>query len=95
MGNLNCRSGDLAVTFGAPMDNGLIVNVIERAGFHSAIGELWMVESIGSDFHVEPGRLSKKACWPDRLLRPIRDQPGDDEALAWAGKPNQHEVAPC
>ena len=28
----------------------------------------------------------------DSCLRPIRDQPGDDETLAWAGKPKEIEA---
>ena len=29
---------------------------------------------------------------PDSFLRPIRDNPGDDETLTWAGKP-EHVAA--
>ena len=30
---------------------------------------------------------------PDSRLRPIRDQPGEDETILWAGLPAGHEVA--
>ena len=29
----------------------------------------------------------------DRYLKPIRDQPGEDETLTWAGKPEQEGIA--
>lgn len=39
-----------------------------------------------------PGQTVVVYAWPDDSLRPIRDQPGDDETLAWAGRPKVFEV---
>jgi hypothetical protein len=86
---MNCKPGDLAITHSAPLDNGLVVEVIERpasdAQYSNTFGPCWIVRSSGSYFHIEPGVRSELAIWPDAMLRPIRD-PGEDaecESKAW------------
>ena len=79
---MNCEPGDLAMTFGAPQDNGLLVEVAEPDVLPPDLdaerwGPFWNVTSLGSPFHVEPGVYAKTVLWPDRLLKPLRD-PGDD-----------------
>ena len=96
---LNCRPGDVAVTINSAVNGGLIVNVLEFFGSYEH-GEFWIVESIGSEFNVVrsatcPSGLCKKTVWPDHNLRPIRDQPGADETLRWAGRPKYIEDHPA
>jgi hypothetical protein len=85
---MNVKRGDFAITFGAPMDNGILVEVLGRfngAGTRMEYGPCWHVRSLGSPFHITPTRTSPVCVWPDKLLRPIRD-PGDaatDESKAW------------
>lgn len=74
---MNCKPGEMALTHSAPMDNGLLVEVLAVRGVHGVYGQLMLVQSLGSKFHIEPGVRSQSAVWPDRMLRPIRD-PGDD-----------------
>ncbi|NDZ11522.1 hypothetical protein C7T35_01250 [Variovorax sp. WS11] len=83
---MKCRPGDLALTYGAPTDNGLLVEVAEVGELPPSLklewGPFWRVTSLGSPFHMEPHQRSQTAIWPDRLLHPIRN-PGDD-AIDWA-----------
>lgn len=74
---MNCVKGDLAMTRGAPMDNELLVEVLELSEMHEVFGQMWLVRSLGSKFHIDPGVRNACAIWPDCMLRPIRD-PGDD-----------------
>ena len=95
MTKLNCKPGDLAITINSPTNGGRIVNVLKFFGSYEH-GEFWIVESISSEFNVvrstgAPNGLAKKTVWPDHNLRPIRDQLGDDETLAWAGLPKYRE----
>lgn len=79
---LNCRKGDIAIYVGVdPMCLGRIFKCVEYFEINSIPG--WVVDQI----LIDP---SDGLAWPgiqDRALRPIRDQPGDDETLTWAGKP--------
>lgn len=74
---MNCVKGDLAMTHGAPMDNDLLVDVLELSEMHRVFGQMWLVRSLGSKFHIDPGVRHACAIWPDCMLRPIR-HPGDD-----------------
>jgi len=74
---MNCCKGDLAMTVGAPMDNDLLVDVLEEREVHAVYGPMWLVRSLGSKFHIDPGVRDAFAIWPDCMLRPIR-HPGDD-----------------
>ncbi len=74
---MNCKQGDMAVTFGAPMDNGLVVEVLHALPFHRTHGPCWMVRSLGSPFHWNPNEPRHTVGWPDAMLKPIRPQPDD------------------
>lgn len=74
---MNIKPGIMALTCGAPIDNGLLVDVIEASEVHAVFGQLWHVRSLGSSFHITPTRRSQSAAWPGCMLRPIGD-PGDD-----------------
>jgi hypothetical protein len=97
---MNCVKGDLALTCGAPYDNDLLVDVLEAREVHPVFGQLWLVQSLGSKFHIEPAPRevrSHRAVWPDRMLRPIRN-PGDDavdETLQRLPAPTQRDEVPA
>jgi len=92
---MNCRQGDMAMTCGAPMDNGLLVEVLEPRGVHGYYGKLWLIRSLGSRFHIEPNVRSRLAVWPDCMLRPLRDPGPDavDETLQRLPAPVLEELA--
>jgi len=77
---MNCRPGDLAITVGAPRDNGLIVEVSEISIAHPTAGHCWVVTSLGSPFHYQPGELRHTVLWPDSLLRAIGSRAADQAA---------------
>lgn len=70
---MNCKPGDLAITVGAPMDNGLIVEVmIGGPWMHPWLGPCWRIHSLGSKFHYAVDETRAIVKWPDSMLRPIR-----------------------
>ena len=84
---------------------GRIVRVLEPAKpgrYHGAnhvipaCGKWWFVEAVGADL-IAPleffgSARVRIASALDDHLRPIRDQPGEDETLAWTGKPaHEHQ----
>lgn len=72
-----CKVGDLAITEGAPMDNGLLVEVLSPYPEMTVLGPCWLIRSMGSPFHMELNRRAMQCVWLDIMLKPIRD-PGDD-----------------
>lgn len=91
---LNCKQGDLAFLLvdGQYMKAGAIVKCIRFYGLveNPDLGwfnDVWHVEYRGTE--ISPRGIG----WgvPDRYLRPLRDQDGEDEMLRIAGLP--HEVA--
>lgn len=77
---LNCRPGDLAVHINATQvkNIGKIVEIVRYAGALRGKA-LWVVNGLpGFSF--------------DEDLRPIRDQPGEDETLTWAPVPHKETV---
>lgn len=87
---LNCRSGEMAIKVRASVGDsipvGSVVKTIEYGQIISALtGEkilAWLVDYAAPN---EPWR----GVWSvrDEHLKPIRPGDGDDETLAWAGKP--------
>jgi hypothetical protein len=87
---LNCKAGDLAVVVRSEAGNlGKIVRCVKFLGVRNAIGRdgieecaIWMIDQPlkafdgTEDFHCE-----------DEILRPIRDNPGEDETLTWCPTP--------
>lgn len=99
---MNCRHGDLAVVVrdSEPRNIGIVCEVIERSEIYQTYmlaDVYWFVRSLGREFiakYAEPWSgsfhqltSSVEADVPDVFLRPIRDQPGADEALAWESVP--------
>ena len=93
---MNCKPGDLAVMVrSAASNHGLIVSCLKIAtdkemidcGFDFRNTPAWVVDRKIISNH---GTLINIV--PDSFLRPIRDNPGDDETLTWAGKP-EHVAA--
>lgn len=101
---MNCKPGDLAVIVRSEAGNeGKFVTCLRL------VDRLW-IRRDGSDFRAPSWEVDVElggwgGDWtsyvPDSSLRPIRGQPGDDETLAWAGKPNElpadviREVTAC
>ena len=87
---MNCKKGDLAIIVNGA-NIGTLVDVIEEHPLYGA--GVWMVIAHGcgtanfGTFH--PGELI--GCC-DSKLRPIRDQPGEDETLTWAPVPHKEMV---
>lgn len=87
---MNCKPGDLAVIVrpSNPQNIGKIVRVIEcklTSWIDGSTGYGWSFEG-----PVMFGITGVKATRiNDDILRPIRDQPGQDESLTWAPKPEK------
>lgn len=93
---MNCKKGDLAIVVKSVCGNeGKIVTCLEL------IDDLqWMKGDLPDG--VEPGWIidteliafdgSKSNLAKDSALRPIRDQPGEDETLTWAPVPHKETV---
>ena len=88
---MNCKQGDLAVIVRAlnPENLGRICRVI-GAGIGKGDG-WWLVELPHAIRWLE-GPVSAIGNAHDSVLRPIRDNGGDDETLIWAGLPNTEGV---
>ena len=81
---LNCKQGDLAIIVRSADEPQHIGKILRCVKFNESLGiPAW-------EFEPEIGHF-----WlcRDSILRPIRDQPGDDETLEWAGQPNPAGVA--
>lgn len=96
--SLNCKQGDLAMMKCATPDpdNGKIVRIVESGDDWSHTGDArfhWAVDTLGQRFELDnaPGLSDGVELLdiPDADLRPIRDNDGADETLAWAGKPEE------
>lgn len=77
---MNCEQGDLAIIVRSEVAPEFIGRIV-RLG-----GPVTMLE-IPCWFIDGPPPAGHFWCVADRCVRPIRDQPGDDETLAWAGVP--------
>ena len=80
---MNCKQGDLAIVVKSFAGNeGAIVRVVSYYATHR-LGPAWVIDrALPSN---RRGFDTKVAL--DTQLRPIRGDEGDDETLAWAGKP--------
>ena len=82
---MNCRPGDLAViahSFGDPTTEKYLGRVVRCISLLEFTGAHWLIDPEVDGFDL---------C-ADRCLKPIRDKPGDDETLTWAGKPQPIKV---
>lgn len=85
---MNCKQGDLAfITLGIAKDRIVVCSKF--------LGDIKVTTSSGNIidgkniWEIEPILIGKfkGTCVADNILRPIRDQPGEDETFQWAGKP--------
>lgn len=87
---MNCRRGDMAVIVRSdfPENVGGFVRVLKAstpmAWSVEALCHLSGADDFGGVCRVAPGFVAN--C-DDANLRPIRDNPGADETLTWAGLP--------
>src|SRR4051812_36847359 len=93
---MNCSPGDLAIlktggiAGGEPFADKL-VEVIHFDSVDNYFGVLWCVKGAGWTPDADLVKLSSRGTfsYPDSLMRPIRDQPGEDEMLRIAGRPTE------
>lgn len=92
-----------------PEANGLIVTVVRRVVVGDILRSGLFVEELASkkatwavQGHSLPVRtyggkffFATERSVPDENLRPIRDQPGEDETLRWVGTPKYREDHPA
>jgi hypothetical protein len=90
---MNCKPGDLAILVRA-----------RRKSLQPLVGQIHRCHEVthppGCEPHWRfdpPLRLpsGEKVAWGDSSLRPIRDQPGEDETLQWAPVPGQKVEVPA
>lgn len=75
---MNCKQGDLAVIVKSNFEKAAIGRIVRCVRFNDSFGmPAWEFEPHFNQYWV---------C-RDEFLRPIRDQPGEDETLTWAGLP--------
>ena len=89
---MNCKKGDLAVVVSCgnlsssnAIYIGQLVTLATLKRFNC--GRCWV--TIPALLDVRDG---VEIAWHEAGLRPIRDQPGADETLAWAGKPASKDL---
>jgi hypothetical protein len=93
---MNCKNGDIAVIVRVDRRTehllGVIVRVLERRtraglpGGKAYTHMAWLVE-LPRPMANCTGEISARQRCPDSCLRPIRDNPGEDETLQWADLP--------
>lgn len=99
---MNCKPGDLAIIISSRNCPELIGHVVEVIRAFVPGSDLWIYWDGSPSWHIRypDGRLIPRVVglearrvpggdrvFYDRNLRPIRDQPGEDEILRIAGKP--------
>lgn len=89
---MNCRKGDLAIVVKSDAGNeGRIVRCIrlmtraeKQALSYFRDEPMWITDTN----MVSTWGTYDTTMW-DSYMRPIRDNPGEDETLTWAGKPEK------
>ncbi len=93
---MNCQKGDLAVIVRSDAGNeGKIVRCLRflpRKSWRIPNGRIVYVDSWEVDTPVKGWAGDSTAACMDERLRPIRDQPGEDETLTWAPVPSTVEA---
>lgn len=89
---MNCKQGDLAIITAPGLNSGRIVRCLAPLGRFltntsrgAHIDFWWRIDISLPSFD---GTDWSREC-NDSVLRPIRDNPGADETLTWAGKPEK------
>lgn len=95
---LRCKPGDLAfITFSDESSNiGALVEVVSfvsnQSEWFQYFGEEWEIKPITPlRSQGRQGVITslENAIYYDKYLRPIRDQPGQDESLTWTDVPRK------
>ena len=85
---MRCKIGDLAVIVRAKVNTQHIGRMVRIVGqIYDDIGPLWET--------IPKLHCRKDGCglaWDDSSLRPIRDNPGEDEMLRLVGKPERESA---
>jgi hypothetical protein len=93
---MNCKPGDLAVIVSARYSTniGALVEVLRpyvegeilpgQIASYYTIGPTWVVKAVSRPIFVGIDKHQQIAARADSTLRPIRDNPGQDETLDWA-----------
>ena len=80
---LNCKQGDLAIIVDCVWDESSLGKIVKCISvFDTPWGKCWKVDP---PWDLSIGTL-------DAHLRPIRDQPGEDETLTWEPVPHKETV---
>ncbi len=92
---MNCKQGDLAMIVYSKCSPELIGSIVRCVRFEPGpTGKpAWRIDrKLHSGKQVRPGLTVEGDWWEDSTLRPIRDQPGEDETLTWAPVPSTVEL---
>lgn len=86
---MRCKVGDLAVVVRArdPRNNGALCEVLRT--YHNASRPSWYIKASRPLFNFLGMEMTGEIGMYDDCLQPIRDQPGEDETLAWAPVPGK------
>lgn len=93
---MNCKQGDIAVVLRDPycgnVDVGKLVDVVKFDGYDGDGEPCWWCRGIGSALACYTDGYAPArdlVAIPDPWLKPIRNDPGEDETLRWAGLPHK------
>lgn len=86
---MNCKPGDLAIVV-IGKNSGKVFTCLEyiKGDILNPEGNLDNVDIWRTDCLFEDWTGSSDEYIEDELIRPIRDQPGEDESLTWAKVPS-------
>lgn len=95
---MKCKLNDLAIVVRSATGRatGLVVHCVRLSSYSGLRnldgsferGPVWETDHFGVAICGNTHNL-----WLDADLQPLRDQPGEDETLLWAGLPQEREVA--
>jgi len=88
---MNCKQGDLAIVVRSKAGNeGKICTCLKLHppgydGMNLFCGPIWETDiKLNTVWNDDGSTAPVGRCIPDENLRPIRDNPGQDETLTWA-----------
>lgn len=94
---MNCQLNDLAIVVRSALgpSTGLVLRCVRLSSIRGlrnldgsfSYGPVWETDNYGPALCGNTHNL-----WLDADLRPLRDEPGQDETLAWAGLPHKGTV---
>lgn len=100
---MNCQQGDIAIVVRSTAGNdGAIVTCLRLASLAEKRAvcldrcyddaPVWVTDRLLKSVHTKDGSSAPPDnLAPDSILRPIRDNDGEDEILRLAGKPNTED----